>query len=233
MGWPLPDGAVLGLFARRPDPGLVKTRLAATLGSEAAAGAYEAMLLDIAEAWGSERVLDPGGRRVLIYTPADAGPWFDSRVAESWSLQPQVEGDLGARMRGFFEGEFADGASRVVLIGSDSPTLDPTFVVSAFLLLLQKDVVLGPATDGGYYLIGLKPPVPPIFEGIDWSSSRVLGQTVARLEASGHTVGMLPPWYDVDTPDDWETLTGHVRLMHLAGRRLQLPRLGRLLTPKP
>lgn len=231
MGWPLPDDAVLGMFARRPEPGRVKTRLAEALGPEGAAAAYEAMLLDAAELWGSERVLDPGGRRVLVFAPEDAGPWFDAHVSESWALQPQTGEDLGTRMQAFFEGEFADGASRVVLIGSDSPTLDPTFVVSAFLLLQQRDVVLGPATDGGYYLIGLKPPVPPIFEGIDWSSSRVLSQTVARLEAAGRSVGMLPPWYDVDTPDDWQALAGHLALMRASGKSIKLPRLSQLIEP--
>ncbi len=155
MGWTLPSNAVLGIFGKRPDPERVKTRLAAEFGAEFAAEAHEAMLLDTIGTYASERVLTDDGRRVLVFDPPDAGPWFDARVPATFALQPQVPGDLGARMRGFFEGEFEDGASMVVLIGSDSPTLDPTHVISAFLCLEQgRDVVLGPSTDGGYYLIG-------------------------------------------------------------------------------
>ena len=73
-------------------------------------------------------------------------------------------------MHGFFAGEFEDGATRVVLIGSDCPTLDPTIVITAFLCLEGRDVVLGPSTDGGYYLVGARGSVPPIFDGITWSS---------------------------------------------------------------
>jgi uncharacterized protein len=217
MAWPLPEGAVLGIFGKRPEPGKVKTRLAAELGPEIAAEAHEAMLFDLLEAWGSERFLVPGGRRVLVFAPEDAGPWFDERVPGAFALQPQAEGDLGGRMRAFFEGEFEDGASKVVLIGSDSPTLDPSIVVSAFLCLETKDVVIGPSADGGYYLVGCRPPVPGIFEGIDWSTPRVLGQTIDRLRDTGRSLAVLPPWYDVDTPEDWRALAGHVRAMRRAG----------------
>lgn len=223
MPWTLPDRAVLGVFGKRPDPGTVKTRLASGFGPEFAAEAHAAMLLDLLDLWGSSRILAPGGRRVLAYAPDDAGPWFDERVPEAFALQPQSPGDLGQRMQSFFEGEFAEGAERVVLIGSDSPTLDPSIVVSAFLCLEQKDVVLGPSTDGGYYLIGARPPVPPLFEGIDWSTPDVLGQTLDRLETAGVSLAVLPPWYDVDTPDDWRMLAGHLRAMRKSGMDPNLP----------
>src|SRR3954454_3886141 len=122
MAWSLPEGCVLGIFGKQPVPGQVKTRLAAGLGDDAAAAIHEAMLFDTLATWSAGSILNPGGRRVLVYSPADAGPWFDSRVPEAFALRPQVEGDLGARMRAFFAGEFEDGASRVVLLGSDSPT---------------------------------------------------------------------------------------------------------------
>lgn len=229
MAWSLPDGAVLGMFGRRPEVGRVKTRLAAALGAEMACTAYEAMLLDLLELWGGDRLLAPGGRRVLVFAPEDAGPWFDEHAPSSWALQPQVDGDLGLRMRSFFEGEFEDGAGRVVLIGSDSPTLDPSIVISAFLCLDGRDVVLGPSTDGGYYLVGCRPPVPPIFEGIDWSTPDVLGQTIDRLCASGRSVAVLPPWYDIDTPDDWRLLSGHLRALKSSGFEPGLPRLEGLI----
>ena len=217
MAWSLPDGAVLGIFGKKPEPGRVKTRLATEFGPEAAAGLQEAMLFDLLDTWGSADVLAPGGRRVLAYAPDDAGPWFDARIPASFALLPQADGDLGRRMHQFFAGEFEDGASRVVLIGSDAPTLDPTIVISAFLCLEGRDVVLGPATDGGYYLIGCRHAPPPIFEGVDWSTPDVLGQTTDRARDAGLSLAVLPPWYDVDTPDDLRMLSGHLGAMRLAG----------------
>ena len=116
-----------------------------------------------------------------------------------------------------------------MLIGSDSPTLDPSVVVSAFLCLQQKDLVIGPATDGGYYLIGCRPPVPAVFEGVDWGTPAVLWQTLDRLRGAGRSLAVLPPWYDVDTADDWRALAGHVRAMRAAGMDPGLPRVEALL----
>ena len=226
----MPPGAVLGIFARQPVPGQVKTRLAARLGAYNAARAYEAMLLDTLEAWGSDRWLAPGGRRVVVFDPPEAGPWFDERVPNSLALQPQADGDLGQRMSAFFAGEFEDGADTVVLIGSDSPTLDPTLVVSAFLCLEGRDVVLGPSTDGGYYLVGARRNVPPIFEEVEWSGPSVLGQTVERLSEAGLSLSVLPPWYDVDEPDDWKLLQGHLKAIRASGMDPGLRRLEQLLS---
>jgi rSAM/selenodomain-associated transferase 1 len=231
MAWSLPEGSVLGIFGKKPEAGRVKTRLAAAFGPEAAAEIHEAMLFDLVATWSSEDVLAPGGggRRVLVFSPGDAGPWFDARVPAAFALQPQVEGDLGERMQAFFAGEFADGATRVVLIGADAPTLDPTLVISAFLCLEGRDVVLGPATDGGYYLVGSRHAEPPIFEGVDWSTPDVLGQTIDRLRDTGLSLAVLPPWYDVDTPDDWRVLAGHIRALRRAGMDPRLPRTEALL----
>ncbi len=229
MGWTLPDGAVLGIFVKRPDPGKVKTRLAEDLGIDLSAEISGAMALDLAELWGGERILSASGRRVLVFSPEDAGPWFDSRVPGTLALQPQEDGDLGERMRSFFEGEFADGATRVVLIGSDSPTLDPSIVISAFLCLEGRDVVLGPATDGGFYLIGCRRPIPSLFDGMDWSTPRVLEQVLVAARSAGASLGLLPPWYDVDTARDWQVVRGHVRGMRVAGLDPLLPRVEALI----
>src|SRR4051812_40303330 len=128
MAWTLPDDAVLGVLGRKPEPGRVQERLAAGLGPDVAAELSEALLFAVLAPWDSPRVLAPGGRRVLVYAPGDAGPWFDARVPDSFALQPQAEGDLGRSLHAFFAGEFEDGAARVVLIGSDAPTLDPSLV---------------------------------------------------------------------------------------------------------
>ena len=229
MPWKLPERAVLGTFAKKSEPGRVKTRLAKDLGDELAARIHEAMLLDWLDIWGSERFLAPGGRRVVVFDPPDAGPWFDDAVPASFALQPQASGDLGTRMRSFFEGEFEDGAERVVLVGADSPTLDPSIVISAFLCLEGRDIVLGPATDGGYYLVGCRPPVPPIFEEMDWSTPEVLSRTIDKLQETGLSLAILPPWYDIDTVDDWRMLAGHLRAMRRAGIDPGLARVESLL----
>jgi rSAM/selenodomain-associated transferase 1 len=229
MNRTIPDGTVLGVLAKKPIAGQVKTRIAALYGPSVAAELHEAMLLDLLETWDSAAALSPGVRRVLVYAPADAGPWFQARVSASFALQPQAEGSLGRRMQEFFAGEFDRGASRVVLIGSDAPTLDPAVIVNAFRCLENRDVVLGPATDGGYYLVGSRLQAPPIFEGVDWSTPSVLDQTIERLSTSGRSLAVLPPWYDIDTPQDLRMLWGHLRALRYAGVDPRLPRTEALL----
>ncbi len=211
MAWTLPDNCVLGIFGEMPEPGRVKARLAAEWGPDVAAEVHEAMLFDTLDVWDSPENLSPGGRRVLVYAPNDAGPWFDDRVPSSFAMQPQVDGDHGQRMEAFLAGELDDGADRVVLIGSDSPTLDPTIVVSAFLCLEGRDVVLGPATDGGFYLLGARRPAPSILEGIDWDRPDVLSQTIDRLADTDRSLALLPPWYTLGRPADLRMLAGHLR----------------------
>src|SRR5262249_552818 len=137
-------------------------------------------------------------------------------------LEAQCAGDLGLRMKRFFANRFAAGPSAVVLLGTDSPTLPLAFVEQAFTELQSADVVLGPATDGGYYLIGCRR-LPPLFDGIAWSSSRVLAQTVACLHEPAWQLALLPPWYDVDTPDDWQMLCGHLAALVRSGKTPDVP----------
>src|SRR5262249_42424452 len=111
---------------------------------------------------------------------------------------------------------FGEGASKVVVVGTDSPTLPVSYVVDAFAKLDDADIVLGPATDGGYYLLGCRR-LPPIFEGVDWGGWSVLGPAVARLSDPSWKLVLLPPWYDVDTPEGWAMLAGHVAAMRRAG----------------
>jgi uncharacterized protein len=229
MAWALPDDCVLGVFGDKLEPVGLNTSLAAEYGAEAVSAISHAMLFDTLDTWASETVLAPGGRRVLAYAPYDAGPWFDARVPDSFALQPRVGADQGRQLHAFLAGELEDGASRVVVIGSDAPTLDPTIVVSAFLCLEGSDVVIGPATDGGYYLVAVRGSVPPIFEGINWNSPRVLGQTIDRLKETGLSLSLLPPWCRVNEPDELQMLAGHIRAMHRAGMDPGLPRLERLI----
>jgi glycosyltransferase A (GT-A) superfamily protein (DUF2064 family) len=124
-------------------------------------------------------------------------------------------------------------ADAVVLVGTDSPTLPVAFVEQAFAELRQADVVLGPATDGGYYLLGCARRLPPIFDGIAWGSSAVFRDTVARLTDPEWRLAVLPPWYDVDTLDDWRMLQGHMAALRRAGIDPGAPHTERLTLGLP
>jgi glycosyltransferase A (GT-A) superfamily protein (DUF2064 family) len=225
MPWPLLDDCVLGIFGQKPGAGPLDSRWQAEFGEHVATEIHAAMLFDTLETWSRESNLGAGGRRVLVYAPPDAGPWFDPRVPEVFALQPQVDGSLADRLHAFFAGEIDDGAARVVVIGCDSPTLDPSIVVTAFLCLEGRDVVFGPATDGGCYLIGARGSVPPIFAGIDWDAPHILGRVIDLLEDTGMSLALLPPWYRVVEPADARTLAGHIRALRRSGLNPGLPRL--------
>ncbi|SRR5579884_2337001 len=209
---------VLGLFAKWPRPGAVKTRLAAATSAAWAADVARAFLSDLVG-----RLREVGDRRVLAFAPHDAEPLFAEVVGRSFALVPQADGDLGQRLSSFLNDQFAAGAGSVVVLGTDSPTLPPSFIDQAFAALRDADVVLGPATDGGYYLIGCAGRVPPIFEGVAWGGPTVLAETVARLADPARRLALLPPWYDVDTLDDWRVLRGHIAALRRAGHDPGIP----------
>jgi rSAM/selenodomain-associated transferase 1 len=214
---------VLGLFAKWPAPGAAKTRLAA---GDPAPGARvaRAFLLDSLDRFGTLPV-----RRVLAFAPAEARADFAAVAAGRFELEPQTSGGLGQRLAAFFERQLADGAAATVAVGTDSPTLPPEYVERAFAALAHADVVLGPAADGGYYLIGCGRRLPPVFEGVDWGTGRVLAQTVALLGDPAWRLAVLPPWYDVDTPADWAALAGHVAALRRAGLDPGVPHTEALL----
>jgi rSAM/selenodomain-associated transferase 1 len=229
---------VLGIFVRQPLAGRVKTRLAESVGAAGAARLYSAFISDVAD-----RLRRTAGRRFLCFEPdtPDARDHFSSIAAGNYELWPQPPGTLGERLARFFDDMFADGAGRVVVIGSDSPTLPREFVERAFSLLDERDVVLGPAADGGFYLVGQRraanadaglPPQGtgwPIFDLPAWSTAGVLSQTVARVNACGARLALLPLWYDVDSWDDLLMLRGHVDAIRASGERIDLPRTEPLL----
>jgi rSAM/selenodomain-associated transferase 1 len=192
---------LLGVFAKHWTPGTVKTRLAASIGAEAASELHRAFVERIVE-----RFLRAGEVCVLSFWPPEKRAEFAFAERAGWLLWPQSRGDLGARMRRFFEEALFRGAERIVLIGSDSPTAPVEHVQCAFHRLQSEDVVLGPATDGGYYLVGAAGRVPPIFDDIAWSTPQVWNATVERLEKSKIQYGVLPEWYDVDDAGDLDRL---------------------------
>jgi rSAM/selenodomain-associated transferase 1 len=207
---------VLGIFAKQPTAGEAKTRLARQTSPDWAARVARAFLDDTLD-----RCAGIDARRVIAFAPADGQQFFESVAAGRCAVEAQAAGDLGQRLDAFFTRHLATEA-RTVVIGTDSPTLPPEWIDQAFDLLDRHGVVLGPATDGGYYLIGAARRVPPIFAGIDWSTARVLAQTVEKLD--GGSLALLPPWYDVDTLDAWHLLCGHVAGLRRAGVDPRVPR---------
>lgn len=189
----------LGLFAKQPVPGRVKTRLAATVGEEAAAR-FHALSLQLL----IERFAETADCRTIGHASLtnDGDEYFQQLAGEAWQLWAQPAGDLGERMQAFFAHAFANGAGRVLLIGSDSPTLPESMLQNAIATLACTDVVIVPAHDGGYCLIGLRSPQPYLFEDIAWSTDAVLAQTRERAQQAGLSCKLLPVWTDVDTADD-------------------------------
>jgi rSAM/selenodomain-associated transferase 1 len=216
----------LGLFAKRPAPGQVKTRLAAATSAEWAARVAEAFLLDLLEALASF-----DARKVLAFAPPSERGYFVPVTQGRFELTPQHDGDLGQRMAHFFAEQFAQHAERVVLVGTDAPTLPVPCIEQAFEELKRADVVLGPATDGGYYLIGCARCVPPIFDGIAWSSPSVLAETIAAIAAARLRLALLSPWYDVDTLEDWRMLQGHLAALRQSGHDPGLRHIAALPPP--
>jgi rSAM/selenodomain-associated transferase 1 len=193
-----PARAVL-VFVRAPEMGRVKTRLAASLGAGPALRVYRRLA---EHAIAQARALADEARVRVHHTPADAAPAIRDWLGEGLLLLPQAEGDLGARMQDAFSRAFADGCERVVIIGSDLPGMDARLLRQAFAAMDEADAVIGPARDGGYYLLGLARPVPGVFDGIAWSTPGVFAATMQRLRAAGVSPVVLPTLADVDEVDD-------------------------------
>ncbi|MBC8871946.1 MAG: TIGR04282 family arsenosugar biosynthesis glycosyltransferase [Planctomycetes bacterium] len=187
----------------------MKTRLGTGIGHDLASELYRVFLLTICR-----RFEAVGDRRILAYTPDDRHVDFEELAGPCWELERQSTGDLGCRMQDYFGAAFQKDADAVVLIGSDAPTLPLEFVQRAFDLLAEYRVVLGPSSDGGYYLVGASGGVPPIFSGISWSSPHVWSQTTELLDKAGLLFGTLPTSYDVDDQSTLNRLYKELKETH-------------------
>jgi rSAM/selenodomain-associated transferase 1 len=186
----------LVVIAKEPVPGAVKTRLAPVLGADGAARAAAAMLQDT----------------VAVMAQVDAEPWVCfappdargrmARLTPGCRLLAQVEGDLGDRLAGCFAALLGSGAERVVIVGADTPHAPPATYEVAFALLEQVDVVLGPAADGGYYLVGAKAALPELFVGVPMGTDEVLRVTIQRAARRRLRVGTVPLLRDLDRLED-------------------------------
>ena len=200
------------LFAKAPWPGKVKTRLLGACTPQEAAELYRVFLLD------SAALLRSSGAQLKVVAcepPEAQGELAGLLGGEGLVFVPQPQAGLGERLARLFACAFDQGMERVVALGSDSPSLPAAYVEEALALLGEREVVLGPSTDGGYYLIGLRRPAPELFAGIAWSTGQVLAQTLERL--GGRSLGLLPMWYDVDTPQDAGLLKVHLEALARSG----------------
>jgi uncharacterized protein len=186
----------LAIIAKEPVAGRAKTRLAAAVGPAAAARAAAAMLGDTVEAVAAVDAVP-----WLCFTPSAARRRM-RRLAPGFALLPQVDGDLGDRLAGCLCGLLEGGAERVAIVGADTPHIPAAAYAAAFELLDRVDVVLGPATDGGYYLVAARTCRPDLFRGVPMGTEVVLEVTLRRAAADGLEVGLLDPLRDLDRVED-------------------------------
>ena len=210
----------LGLFAKFWQPGRVKTRLAVMLGSQVACDVYIELLKHLLS-----QLTKTADRRTIVYSPPSRGEAFSQVAGPSWQLTQQSDGDLGQRMNSFFaksfqesngtSGQFSSGPQnqgadqKVAVVGVDCPLLDQAIVERAFELLDNQPVVIGPCTDGGYYLLAMRKSVDSpeqIFQDIPWSTAEVLPRTLDVLDRNRIGFELLPPLSDIDNGDDLSQL---------------------------
>ena len=190
------------IFVKAPRPGHVKTRLAQAIGPDAACAAYCEMVDSLLK---NLRGLDD---IQLRFTSDDALAEILHWVHPPWGAAPQGTGDLTQKLIAAFRDAFASGAERVAIIGSDSPDITRTDIHSAWAALTDNDVVIGPAEDGGYWLIGLRTEQPALFQNIPWSTNTVLQETLTRAKSAGLKTSLLRVLPDIDTVEDLHRFRG-------------------------
>jgi rSAM/selenodomain-associated transferase 1 len=203
-----PQADALVIFAKAPIPGQVKTRLCPPLTPDEAATLHGSFVLDTLERTKTAVTkFRLPAVRVMACAPSPAHVFFKiMEERHGVRLLSQDGGDLGERMHRTFTTLFGQGHKRVVLVGTDVPSLPMDHFRQAFELLNGHDIVLGPARDGGYYLIGLTDPAPELFHDVPWSTDRVLPLTRDRASRAGLRIGCLPVCRDVDTIEDLSAL---------------------------
>jgi rSAM/selenodomain-associated transferase 1 len=200
----------LAVMAKAPSVGSVKTRLFGALGPERATALYACFLRDtfeIVEAACAKR----GSIVPVLCYAGDEGGFDGVGLRVETRLAQRGEG-LGGRLTNCFADLFAAGYGAVAVMGADSPTLPTDVLVEAFEAIeSERRLALGPTEDGGYYLMGARRLEPSLFQGIAWSTERVLRDTMRAATEAGFEIRLLPEWYDVDTPDELERLAGDLR----------------------
>ena len=195
-GTTAPAGRLALAFTKAPRPGEVKTRLAVGIGEEAAADLYATMASDA-----MDRLRSPAYDLFVCYDPPSAASEVQAWLGDGITLTPQASGNLGHRLWSAVR-DGLEIATQVCVVGTDVPDLDDALVKEAFDELSEADVVIGPAADGGYYLLALQRPIPELFEDIPWSTPEVLDRTLDVARKLGLTVHTLRTLRDVDTVAD-------------------------------
>jgi len=183
-------------FVKYPEPGKVKTRLAKTVGPEAAANAYRGLAQSIFCVLKENKA--DGIDTVVFFDPSEKEREVKEWLPGAAAYRSQKGKDLGARLIHAFKEAFQDGAERVLAVGSDTLGFKPEFVMKAFDVLKNYDVVIGPAKDGGYYLIGFSGSHTILFQDIPWSAQDVLKTTLGRIAEEGLSYGLLHELEDLD-----------------------------------
>jgi len=189
---------ILGVCAKYPEPGRVKTRLARDIGDAGAMRVYKT----IAEMVLRKTAPDKGDyRRILFYSPSAMKGRFEEWLPGE-RLLPQRGRDIGEKMKNALMDLLTRGAEKAAVVGVDLPDLDRDIIKQSFLELDSADIVIGPALDGGYYLIGMKMLFPELFRGIPWSSDKVFEETIETIHKLKLNCSILGPLSDVDTVED-------------------------------
>lgn len=205
--------AALVIFAKAPIPGKVKTRLCPPLTPDEAATLHGSFVLDMLERTKlAVATLQLPFHRYLACAPSSDLVFFKiMEERQGVRLLDQVGEDLGQRMHHTFTDLFTKGYTQVIIVGTDVPTLPLPVYQEAFAILGRSDVVLGPAMDGGYYLIGLTRPAEKIFAEVPWSTDQVLAVTQQHAKTLGLSIGLTTAWRDVDTITDLQALIAECR----------------------
>jgi len=202
----------VGVFLKEPKPGKVKTRLVGDgVPQELVLKLYTAFISDTLNLVQS---IPADEHHVFCSSPA-SDPFLNQIKEKGFHVSLQLGNDFGERMAHFFESLFQKGAKRVLLIGSDSPTLPKEYLLKGLEALETKEVVIGPSQDGGYYLIGLSKMNRELFQGVNWSSEEVLTQTLNKLKDFNllSQTHLLPYWYDIDQKSDLSFLRLHLEIL--------------------
>ena len=213
----VPEGPAVGILTRYPTLGIGKTRLAATIGQDAAYRLARAMLRDVCEAVRSTALCHAS----VFVEPPEA---IDATVELTGipDVRAQAPGHIGDRMLAAAQALNSDGYHPIILVGSDLPLLDPGRLHHALRALRRADVVFGPASDGGYYLIGMHRPQPTLLRdtSIEWSGPDVLATSISVAQRDGLDYGLLPESFDVDTVEDLDRLRDELERRKLNGEGL-------------
>ena len=189
------------LFVKYPEPGRVKTRLAAKVGAQEAVEIYKKLVTAVC------KLLPKNATTIVCYDPperrAEVESWLATQLPPGAQYHPQVAGDLTPRLVDAFEHAFQLGAEKIAVIGSDCIELTSAIFAETWKALDNKDMAIGPGADGGYYLLALKRPEPRLFMEIPWSTDEVLAATLKQAKACGLRTHLLPILNDVDDENGW------------------------------